>query len=153
MADKKIAQLTELAIADLAATDWLVVGDTSASDNAKKMSPAFILQAIGDYSVTNYTTAGPHSLAAAANGTIHTNVGSAVGMEFDLPAATVGLILQFARVENYYVRLDPNGSETIGSGAAGKYLELQTAGFVKLRCFKAGVWTIVNDSAAWDWEV
>lgn len=51
MPDKKIAQLTQ--IDTIASGDWFIIGDTSASDNAKKASPAQAKAGIGLSSVTD----------------------------------------------------------------------------------------------------
>lgn len=82
-----------------------------------------------------------------------TNRGATTAIEFDLPAATVGLRYSFSRIANYAVRLDPNLSEIISDGGAGKYLEITGRGQVDIECLAAGVWEVTGGSAVYTFEV
>src|SRR5690606_25911799 len=68
------------------------------------------------------------TLTAAQSGSVVTNLGAAGAATFALPAATVGLEFLFYVLAAQELRIDPNGTETIGlpsSGAqqaAGKYI-------------------------------
>ncbi len=133
------------------ALDRFLLWDDSAAV-FRTMTAAVIFGALLNQA-TSHQTATPVTVTTAShNGYVLTNYGAALAITFNLPAATVGTRFSFARVANYSMYLDPSGSETIGGGAAGKYLEIQSAGRVDLRCIVAGDWLIDNETALVDWE-
>ena len=85
---------------------------------------------------------------------IISNHGAYTTLEYDLPAATQGLEYSFIRVApGQTIRIDPNGSEVIRGGAAGKYLSLDSDGcFVTLRCYISGIWEIIDKAGTTSFE-
>jgi hypothetical protein len=147
-----IAGLSALATLSLidSSTDKFVVWDASAT--AWKVVPASqILSALQTYTTTDYT-ATPTTVTTALSGQRLTNRGATQVIEFDLPAATVGQRYSFNRIAGYAVRLDPNGSETISDGGAGKYLEIQYRGQVDIECFSTGEWEVTGGSGLYAME-
>lgn len=70
-------------------------------------------------------------------------VGGGASVTFTLPAATVGLEFNFIRMGAGALIVDPNGTETIGGGGAGKNISLDTNNAcVKLKCIVAGNWAM-----------
>jgi hypothetical protein len=60
-------------------------------------------------------------------------------------ASAVGMVFRAYRSASQIFRITPNGTETIGTGGAGKYIELGSDGaFIELRCEKAGSWVLVD---------
>jgi hypothetical protein len=82
------------------------------------------------------------TLAADESGFWVTNAGAAGTEGWDLPAALPGMEFTFSREAAFALRARPNGSNTIGDGGAGKYLELTHYGTVRLKCITATRWTI-----------
>lgn len=93
------------------------------------------------------------TLTAGMTNQLSSNIGATGIKTLQLPAATVGQRHGALRSANYAMRFEPNGSETIGDGAAGKYLELQSRGDSWVQCFAAGVWEPVGGSALTNYEV
>lgn len=98
-------------------------------------------------------------LTAAHSGNIYTNAGASSAGSWDLPAATVGLYYSFYVVAAQELRINPNGSETIGlpsSGvqqAAGKYITADAAGeYLDIVCITAGQWETLNYRGTWGVE-
>lgn len=89
-------------------------------------------------------------------GKVFTNDGAAGAVVFALPAATVGLWFDFVVLAAQQLRIDPNGTETIGlpgtgvQQAAGAYVWADAAGErVKVECVKAGQWHVSNALGTW----
>lgn len=62
-----------------------------------------------------------------------------------LPVSKIGMTIWFQRTGANAVRIDPNGTEVIGAGGAGKYLELQSdGGSIQASCHTAGTWVVGN---------
>lgn len=97
-------------------------------------------------------TSTPMALTAALTGKRYSNIGATQVIVFTLPAATAGLRYAFSRVANYAIRIDPNGSETIGEGGAGKYMEITGRGATNIECLAAGSWEVTGGSAIYDFE-
>lgn len=98
-------------------------------------------------------------LTAAHSNGVFTNEGAGGAATFALPAAAVGLEFYFYVMAAQELRIDPNGSETIGlpsSGAqqaAGKYITADAVGeFVHIRCVKAGQWETLGYRGTWTVE-
>jgi hypothetical protein len=82
-----------------------------------------------------------------------TNGGASGTITATLPTATVGDYCFFCRNIAQTFRVDPNGSEIIGTGGAGKYLELGSLGAaVELRCVYAGVWMVTGQQGTVTYE-
>lgn len=95
-------------------------------------------------------------LTPADNGTTFTNEGAGAAITFSLPAATVGQWYRFTVMAAQELRIDPNGTETIGlpsSGvqqAAGAYIVADAvAEGVEIECVKAGEWAIRSYIGTW----
>lgn len=103
----------------------------------------------------SHKTSTPVTLNATSDQALAlTNYGATQVIEFDIPAAVVGMRYSFQRIADYAIRLDPNGTDVIADGAAGKYLQMQAMGRIDLLCLVANRWEIVNDTCAtWDFEV
>lgn len=108
--------------------------------------------------VTEDHTAGD-TLTTSETGSVHTNAGASGAIVLALPAATAGLNYTFHVEAAQELRIDPNGSETIGlpstgvQGAGGKYLTANAVGeWVKLVCVTAGDWTVEGYFGTWDAE-
>jgi hypothetical protein len=70
-----------------------------------------------------------------------------------LPAATVGMRIGGIRTDAQVFRLDPNGSEVIRGGGAGKYYGSNTDGAnLVLFCQTAGLWDIERAQGTWAFE-
>lgn len=120
---------------------------------------------IGDGRATNIITGYRDSvthrtadltLTVADSGKRYTNFNTAAVVTLTLPAAADGLRYKFTRISGTYaLRIDPNGSENIrdagglGTGAAGKYLSLDTnGGSVELVATgTTGIWDVVSKNA------
>lgn len=82
--------------------------------------------------------------ADMSGGTFHNNTAS-TGVTYTLPAATSGLKFTFVRIASNYIRLDPNGTNQIRGGGAGKYLSLDADGTnITIQCAVANIWEIVS---------
>jgi len=93
-----------------------------------------------------------YTINATDTGEIFTNAGASAAITGALPAAAAGLEVTAVRVADYEHRLDPDGTDTISGGGAGKYLSILTTGSVTLRCVVANAWIVVSDSALWRLE-
>lgn len=130
--------------------DSFPVFDHSASQ-WKRLPLGQITDKLRPYITTDYAS-NPTPVPTASSGQRLTNRGSSSSLEFDLPAALSGYRYAFNRIANYAVRLDPNGSETIGDGGAGKYLEITGRGQVDIECLINGVWEVTGGSAVYSFE-
>lgn len=105
------------------------------------------------------TDADNRTVTAAESGSTFCSTGSGGAGTFDLPAATKGLTYTFHVDAAQELRINPDGSETIGlpstgvQGAAGKYLTANAVGeWVRLICVVAGVWTVEGYAGTWTAE-
>ena len=108
------------------------------------------------YNAVRYQVSRTSDLTLTAtdhNGILFNNEGASGTVVLTLPAATVGLNYRAVRTASHALRLDPNGSEVIRGGGAGKYLELDTDGdSVELECCVAGEWEIVGGYGTYAYE-
>lgn len=110
---------------------------------------------IEDASATVEAKTADYPVTYADAGKYFTNDGAAGTVVFSLPAAVPGLRYRFQVLAAQALRIDPNGTETIGvhtgvQAAAGKYVGNSTAGnFISIVCVKAGQWNV--DAAAGTW--
>lgn len=113
----------------------------------------------GAMSVTNKASGTSNALTHEDVGGIFTNAGAGGAIEYDLPAALVGMRFRFAVMAAQALQIDPNGTETIGlpssgaQGAAGKYLVADAVGeWVELVCVKKGEWFAMGYAGTWTAE-
>jgi hypothetical protein len=93
------------------------------------------------------------TLALHESGAWITNEGAGTIRTATLPVATPGLEFRFSRLANFAYRIVPNGSDVIGSGGAGKYLEIESnGGGVHLRCVTGGAWILLSASGPISYE-
>jgi len=108
--------------------------------------------------VVNSGTTTPISITAAQAlaGITVTNLGATGAVEFDLPAATVGMKVTAKVVVAQNLALDPNGTEKIFNGAladigAGTPCLANAIGeSATFECFVAGQWNITRSVGTWD---
>ncbi len=108
-----------------------------------RLATAWTSAKTGDYTVLT-TDGGCHFNNSGATGTV----------AFSLPAATVGLgPYGFVRIADFSVTIDPNLTEVIQGGGAGKYLELDTVGdSVIIECHEAGRWELMASNGTLAYE-
>jgi len=93
----------------------------------------------------NVETTAAADIEATDTRKTYTNVGSALDTTFSLPVAAAGLEFRFVRVATQWIRLLPDGTEIVGGGTAGQYLEMQTDGsVVHLKAFTTGIWSMMS---------
>jgi hypothetical protein len=99
------------------------------------------------------------AINAAMAGAIVNNAPSGSAAVFNLPAALVGMEFYFYVLAAFALRINPDGTETIGlpsSGAqqaAGKYIEADAVGeYVHIACVKAGQWETLDYRGTWTVE-
>ena len=96
---------------------------------------------------------------AAYAGAIVSNFASSSAAVFNLPAALVGMEFYFYVLAAVELRINPDGTETIGlpsSGvqqAGGKYITADAIGeYVHVICAKAGQWATLDYRGTWGVE-
>ena len=99
------------------------------------------------------------AINAAMAGAIVNNAPSTSAAVFNLPAALVGMEFYFYVLAAFALRINPDGTETIGlpsSGAqqaGGKYIEADAVGeYVHIACVKAGQWETLAYRGTWTVE-
>lgn len=146
-----VAGLTSLTLANTDTTaDYFLIWDNSASA-WKRMLSSEVASNLLSYTTTNHT-ATPTTVTTGQSGTRMTNYGATQVIEFDLPAGAAGLRFSFLRTAAYAIRLDPNGSEIIGDGGAGKYLEVNARGQVNIEWIN-GQWEVTGGDSLYGFEV
>ncbi|MES2598605.1 MAG: hypothetical protein V4662_24940 [Verrucomicrobiota bacterium] len=103
--------------------------------------------------VTSDKTAN-YTVLAAETGTTFTNYGAIATITFALPPAVVGLHYRFVVLASsgtsWQLRVDPNGTETIGAGTSGQYQWADALREVlHIACFETGKWVILNAQGTW----
>lgn len=95
----------------------------------------------------------------AMTGGVIDNDPSGSAAMFNLPAAAVGMEFYFYVLEAQELRINPDGTETIGlpsSGvqqAGGKYISADAVGeYVHILCVKAGQWETLDYRGTWSVE-
>lgn len=102
-------------------------------------------------SVLNANT--PRTVLDYESGATFENADGAV--EFDLPAAVVGLEYKFRVGHASTLTVDPNGTDTMTSTAGvpdtgGDAISADAVNeFLHIKCFEAGAWTIVTYTGTW----
>jgi len=106
--------------------------------------------------VANYTTATVTVTVEHCRGWTLTNAGAAADVQFNLPAATVGMEITFHVKAAQTLTVNPNGTERIAvlTGTNGDYLRSDAAigSYLRLVCLAAGVWSKADISGTWTEE-
>ena len=108
--------------------------------------------------VVNSGTTTPISITAAQAlaGITVTNLGATGAVEFDLPAATVGMKVTARVIVAQNLALDPNGTEKIFNGSladigAGTPCLANAIGeSATFQCLVAGQWNVTSSVGTWD---
>lgn len=103
------------------------------------------------YGDTPVDHAGDVTLVSGDAFKVHTNRGAEAIRTWSLPPGSGSLRYTAQRVPAYALRLDPNGSEAIGDGGAGKYLEIRSAGRITVQ-WMTDRWEIIEDGALYNFE-
>jgi len=87
------------------------------------------------------------NLASESYGRTWTNTGATAIRTRILPVSVPGMWNRYVcNNASFVFRVDPNGTEVIQGGGAGKYLQLANGAWVLLRCHIAGTWAIEAQS-------
>lgn len=91
---------------------------------------------------SNYTV----TQSEAFKNKVFNNTGASATVLFNLPASVEGMELIFYVDAAQIIRVDPNGTETVGTGGAGKYLEIPgtAKNLARIRCLVAGHWSVLS---------
>lgn len=129
MARKRIDELDPLAITDIATGDLDATYDLSAATAKRQPYHARVnpwLWPPVTYTVDTTLVAGDMFKKIATTGT-------AADRTFTLPVGVTGYAAFIHNdTDDYDLTIDPNGSEIIGAGGAGKYLKMLKRGAVML---------------------
>lgn len=105
--------------------------------------------------VSGTTTPITITAAQALKGAVVSNLGASGAVEFDLPAAKVGMSITAVVHATQNLGLDPNGTEKIFTPAgvdltAGVPIVANAQGeFVRLVCLADGVWRAADYAGTW----
>lgn len=97
-------------------------------------------------------TSGTYTCAPGSDMLWIHNTGAAVAVTVALCPALDDAEFIIERAANYNVTVNPSAGETIIGGGAGIGLVLMSAGSIRLKCRTAGTWTIIADSAGWNFS-
>ncbi len=98
-------------------------------------------------------TASPDTVYTGWSGRTIGILGIGGAATWQLPAAAVGLEYYFTRNDAQVMDLEPDGTDTIRGGGAGKYLRMNAAGnFVKLVCRTVNIWEVEQAVGAYTFE-
>lgn len=107
----------------------------------------------GAYGLEVITAPSGKTIPAGYQGHTIANIGATGTVTYVLPAAVAGMQFAFSRIASYAVRVDPNGSEVIRGGGAGKYASLDTdGGRLHLRCHTDGIWDLISSYGTISYE-
>ncbi len=86
-------------------------------------------------------------LERECNNSTYTNGGAVGTITANLPVARIGMEFTFVKTANHVFRINPQDTEYIRGGGAGKYLVLETVGAtVRLKCLETGYWEIMGSN-------
>lgn len=106
-----------------------------------------------DLGADDRTANGATTIEEYESSRIITNDGASGTITAALPASRQNLEYRFTRTDSQNLRIDPNGSETIRGGGAGKYLSLDSDGAsAHLKCFSAGTWEVLSSNGTVSYE-
>lgn len=129
--------------------DARVVVSGVTCDNIDEYNSVTSINGVQTFSAVTSPVAVPKQFS----GLTMTNRGSGGTVVYSLPAAVSGLQYSFARVAGNAMQIDPNGTEVIRGGGAGKYLQLGADGTsVTLVCRVAGTWDFVQSNGSTSFE-
>lgn len=95
-------------------------------------------------SIDGTTVTSPHTLQAWDSGIQVDNTGATGLVTATLPAAIKGMNFVFERVATQTMRVDPAGTEYFADVGTHGYKSLDSDGtYMKIECFKDGVWHVV----------
>lgn len=80
---------------------------------------------------------------------VHTTGASGATGATLCPALTDSELI-IERAANYAVTVTPSAGESIVGGTAGQAIVLLGYGIIRLKCRTPGTWTIISDSASWN---
>jgi hypothetical protein len=106
--------------------------------------------------IANYAT-GPVTVNAEhCNGWMLTNAGASGDVQFNLPAAVVGMQISFYVLAAQTLTINPNGTERIAviTGTAGDFLRSDNVigSCITLVCLVAGYWHCLDKNGTWTEE-
>lgn len=141
----------------------IIQQSTAANNKINAVTPFSLGSGAQVFRSGNYNAFGPlgNTLAAGVNyplsvqesGLSIYNQGATTTRTYTLPVSAPGLIYTALRVATFPLRVDPDGTEVIRGGGAGKYLQINNDGdFVTLRCIVAGTWEVVESRGAFTFE-
>jgi len=136
-------------LSEVADTDAFFAFDTSANV-IKRIVAVDLLRYIR---ITNTHHTGNFSLATSDAFGRHTNVGTAATITGTLAAMPVGWRMRFLRHADFEVRIDPDATQTIAAGGAGKYLAITGYGELELEVISTNVIAVTGGNAPWSLEV
>ncbi len=93
------------------------------------------------------------AVSSADSGNRITNYGASANLTWPLPPAVAGRLYEIHNAtDSYTLTVDPDGTDRIGTGAAGKYLRLLNRGIALLECIYAGRWEVKAETAITELE-
>jgi len=105
---------------------------------------------------SNYASSPVTVDALQCYGDILTNLGASGDVEFDLPAATIGMEIIFFNLAAQTITIDPNGTDQIMvlTGSPGDYLRSDgvIGSYIKLKCLVANQWHKIDIVGTWTEE-
>lgn len=135
------------------ATGYVRQGLTSAGPQG---SDVRIRTEAGSFPPTDRIIAATASAAIAnreAWGASYTNAGATAAIALALPTAEAGMVVRGYRDASFQLKLRPQATETVGTGAAGKAIQLDSdKAYVELRCYVAGHWVVAQSSGTLTYE-
>lgn len=102
------------------------------------------------YGVTEAFT-GNDTLTVAESGKRCTNSGASTPVTLTAPPGATGLRFTLERLAAHAFRFDPNASETVADGGAGKYVEIQGKGLLTFEWIGTQ-WVVTEDTCVWNYE-
>lgn len=86
------------------------------------------------------------AISSADSGKAISNNTATANLTWPLPPAVVGRIYEIRNdTDAYTLTIDPDGTDRIAYGGAGKYLRLLVRGSVVIECRTAGRWELARD--------
>ena len=119
---------------ELDGTEWFEGQDDNGGEDASFKVQASAFASIGLVRV-DHTSDYP-MVAGDLGNNLHTNIGASGPVTLTLPPALVGTGALFFCTGQYPLILDPNGTDTISDGGAGKRLYITGRGLVVLDCIE-----------------
>lgn len=132
--------------------DRFLIWDASAAAFVTATASA-LLNSLNSVTLDTYTSTPVTVSSSTMQTVVINNNGATQVIRFNLPTATAGTRFSFARIANYAMQIDPSGSEVIGEGAAGKYLEMRSNNSrLDIRCLVNSAWVVESISGSYGYE-